>query len=159
MSPASTKYRSSNPENAPSLDPNTAGELPIDTSLTTAFLESLAAHKLTLRLFSGSWETFDLALSEGPYNLVMTSETIYRMESVPSLLAVLQASCGYGMTTRACHMPCLCLVAAKVLYFGVGGGVADFVRAVEDVKGNLETVWEHKMGVGRRIMRVVWGDE
>jgi protein-histidine N-methyltransferase len=43
-----------------------------------------------------------------------------------------------------------------VLYFGVGGGVQEFVRAVEDERGTVHTVWEHREGVGRRIMRVEW---
>jgi protein-histidine N-methyltransferase len=50
----------------------------------------------------------------------------------------------------------LCLVAAKVLYFGVGGGVEGFVRAVEAEGGVVRTVWEHREGVGRRIMRIEW---
>jgi protein-histidine N-methyltransferase len=56
--------------------------------------------------------------------------------------------------------PYLCLVAAKVLYFGVGGSVSEFVQTVEDSpgleKGNVETVWEKKAGVGRRVMRIHW---
>lgn len=50
----------------------------------------------------------------------------------------------------------LCLVAAKILYFGVGGGVSDFLRAVEATKARVETVLERKEGVGRKVMRVWW---
>lgn len=50
----------------------------------------------------------------------------------------------------------LCLVAAKVLYFGVGGGVSDFLRAVVATKARVETVLERKEGVGRKVMRVWW---
>jgi len=55
----------------------------------------------------------------------------------------------------------ICLVAAKVLYFGVGGSVSEFVRAVEGSNnrkknGRVETVWEKRAGVARSIMRVYW---
>ncbi len=52
--------------------------------------------------------------------------------------------------------PHLCLVAAKVLYFGVGGGVSDFLQAVGGHKGRVEAVLERTAGVGRKIMRVYW---
>jgi protein-histidine N-methyltransferase len=60
----------------------------------------------------------------------------------------------------------LCLVAAKVIYFGVGGGVAEFSRFVEDAayldhdrghhKGVVETVWERRVGVERQVLRIKW---
>ena len=50
----------------------------------------------------------------------------------------------------------LCLVAAKILYFGVGGGVSDFLRAIKATKARVETVLERKEGVGRKVMRVWW---
>ena len=50
----------------------------------------------------------------------------------------------------------LCLVAGKVLYFGVGGGMADFLEAVSRVGGYAETVSEQKIGVGRKIIRLHW---
>lgn len=51
----------------------------------------------------------------------------------------------------------LCLVAAKVLYFGVGGGVSEFLGVLKGHGGNSETVWEQKLGVSRKIMCVRWG--
>ena len=50
----------------------------------------------------------------------------------------------------------MCLVAAKILYFGVGGGVSDFLHAVEVINARVETVLERKVGVGRKVMRVCW---
>lgn len=50
----------------------------------------------------------------------------------------------------------LCLVAAKVLYFGVGGGIDDFSEAVSRVGGKMEVVSELKTGVGRKVVRVRW---
>jgi protein-histidine N-methyltransferase len=43
------------------------------------------------------------------------------------------------------------------MYFGVGGGVTEFVRAVEgQERSHVYTVWDCKVGVRRRIMRVEW---
>jgi hypothetical protein len=53
-----------------------------------------------------------------------------------------------------------------VIYFGVGGGVAEFSRFVEDAayldhdrghhKGVVETVWERRVGVERQVLRIKW---
>ena len=56
----------------------------------------------------------------------------------------------------------ICLVAAKVLYFGVGGGIAEFVAALEQEargkswKADARTVWERNTGVGRKILQIEW---
>ncbi|KAG2071425.1 hypothetical protein BDR04DRAFT_1075411 [Suillus decipiens] len=131
-------------------------ELNISESLKDAFHESLITYGIHLRFFSGSWDTFDLQTSGGSYNLVLTSETIYRTESLPSLATIMRGAC-----TAECSKDVndyLCLVAAKVLYFGVGGGAAEFLRCVRDLDkgGTVETVWEKTQGVERRVMRVRW---
>ncbi|ORY27633.1 hypothetical protein BCR39DRAFT_537511 [Naematelia encephala] len=48
------------------------------------------------------------------------------------------------------------LVAAKVLYFGVGGGLQSFLARIEDEKGWWHGVKEWTRGVGRKIVRVGW---
>lgn len=188
MSPSSSSYRSSqneidaNEATAPLSDPSSAGELPVTPELKSAFLSSLEAHGLTLRFFSGSWDTFDLKLSGGKYDVILTSETIYRPESLGALTSLMQAACGFcsskdipldqllsslSLTSPSpSPQPYLCLVAAKILYFGVGGGVSDFIRFIQEGdeehddsgrrKGRVETVWERKVGVGRKILSVEW---
>ncbi|KAI0253384.1 hypothetical protein BJV78DRAFT_1302094 [Lactifluus subvellereus] len=114
--------------------------------------------------------------SRPPYDIVLASETIYRAEALDAFLGVLRAATtpapapASASETRdggdaapaarrevgEARQPPLCLVAAKVLYFGVGGGVEGFVRAVEAEGGAVRTVWERREGVGRRIMRVEW---
>ncbi|KAA1476118.1 hypothetical protein DENSPDRAFT_784541 [Dentipellis sp. KUC8613] len=186
MSPLSAAYRASAPPPASEpptsatagnddadasveADPSVAGELDFSPSLRAAFQASLAEHHIHLRFFTGAWDGFsvDKTLEPGKhYDVVLTSETIYRSESLPALLHVLrQASCGAGeedIAARAANLsleggPYVCLVAAKVLYFGVGGGVEEFVDAVQvGGKGSVETVWERKVGVGRKVMKVTW---
>ena len=58
-----------------------------------------------------------------------------------------------------------CLVAAKLVYFGVGGGVSEFTRAIESgvptdsgrQKGEVQMIWRKEEGVKRVIMTVHWG--
>jgi protein-histidine N-methyltransferase len=152
LSGAAETYRSSEEDPPDSTD----SELNISEDLKNAFKQSLMTYGVHLRFFSGSWDTFDLRESGGSYNLVLTSETIYRMESVPSLIAIMRGACNTESTTYVDDY--LCLVAAKVLYFGVGGGVAEFVRCVRDQDGGgtVESVWERTSGVERRIMSVRW---
>lgn len=189
MSPASSAYRDSSaadPSDAdpsdplPPPDPSTPTELPINASLKSAFLSSLESHCISLRFFSGSWESFDLhhsGVGGIPYDVVLTSETIYRTESLPPLLKLMRSAClGEGdgtertledsvsekLTISSRAPSYMCLVAAKVLYFGVGGGTSEFVRAVEEGRGQslgkVMTVWERNLGVGRKVMKVEWAN-
>lgn len=174
-------YRSSISDSkvAPTLDITTPGELPITGELKTAFLSSLLALNVSIRFFSGSWNTFNPTCTMGSdcYNIVLTSETIYQTDNLESLVDLIQAACT-GKTeaslndlTSSLHisenlaeehtfetssLPYQCLVAAKVLYFGVGGGVLEFLKSVERRKGRAKTVQEHKTGVGRKVIRVEW---
>jgi protein-histidine N-methyltransferase len=164
-------------EIAPTLDITAPGELPITPELKTAFLSSLAALNITIRFFSGSWNTFNPAGTIGSdcYNVILTSETIYQMDSLESLVDLMQTAC-IGKTKESlisttltisensteeedssgASCPYQCLVAAKVIYFGVGGGVLEFMKWIERRKGRAMTVQERKVGVGRKVIRVEW---
>jgi protein-histidine N-methyltransferase len=134
------------------------------------FLALWESLNISFRFFSGFWNSFDPLKIAGPtgYDIVLTSETIYRTESLPPLLNLMASACTgkptslegivSSLSIKESGNPkdYLCLVAAKVLYFGVGGGVSDFVRAVEGRGGRIETVLERTAGVGRKIMRVQW---
>ncbi|KAG9311856.1 hypothetical protein JVU11DRAFT_8108 [Chiua virens] len=146
ISPAAESYRSSEPQEPDDLD----SILHITPELLQAFKTSLHAHHLHLRFFSGSWDTFDLAHAGGPYHLVLTSETIYHPDSLPSLVRVMHNAAGDEQHT--------CLVAAKTVYFGVGGGIFEFVRCVESMVSGarVETIWDKCSGVSRKVMRVWW---
>ncbi|GAB1526847.1 Histidine protein methyltransferase 1 [Rhizoctonia solani] len=121
------------------------GDLAFPPALRSAFQDSLSAHHIELRFFSGPWDTFH---PETPYDLVLTSETIYQPTSLPSLVRLLRdATCPGGK----------CLVAAKMVYFGVGGGIREFEAALEKGGSSVKCVWEQREGVGRSIMQVVFG--
>ncbi|KAH9974643.1 hypothetical protein BGW80DRAFT_1170132, partial [Lactifluus volemus] len=146
------------------------GAITVSEALLSAFTASLEAYRVHLRFFAGSWstslhqllflppppplaESFESSTPR-PYDIVLASETIYRSETLDAFIGLLRAAT--TMTRNVPGPPSLCLVAAKVLYFGVGGGVEGFVRAVEAEGGVVRTVWEHREGVGRRIMRIEW---
>lgn len=173
MSPASLSYRSSislddELEHHPETDPTRPSTLPLPPALKKAFQVSLAELDIELRFFYGSWQTFH----PDPQDVVLTSETIYRSDVLESLIRVLKESSKsatdepqseaetFGLEKKLSLNSTLryrCLIAAKVLYFGVGGGVSDFVQSVEGKGlGKVETVWEKKVGVGRKIMNVQW---
>lgn len=162
MSPASISYLKSEAEDDSSdpPDPSKPSELNITPELKTAFLQSLQERNISLRFFSGSWETFNFDILDGTrrYDLVLTSETIYRVESLPSLVNLLRSACGGDqmIEDEACTM---CLVATKAVYFGVGGGINDFTQAVQERKGRVESVWETTAGVKRKILSVTWQPE
>ncbi|TCD68866.1 hypothetical protein EIP91_009580 [Steccherinum ochraceum] len=187
MSPASEAFRRSTAENQdgqdqdddplPPPDPTISGDLPVSPALIAAFLDSLKQRRIQIRLFTGSWDTFDISHTGGKYGLVLTSETIYRIESLPSLIQLLRrASVGaenerdaetdlvkstLALTLSSPPLEYTCLVAAKLVYFGVGGGVSEFVEAVEGGRsghaaGKVETAWEQTSGVKRSIMNVRW---
>ncbi|KAG6332339.1 hypothetical protein ID866_6749 [Astraeus odoratus] len=145
-SPAAQTFRSQDSKD------KAEAELNITFELLTAFKESLKIYGINIRLFSGSWDYFDLGVSGGKYNIVLTSETIYSPESLPTLVGLMRDSCVEDPENY------LCLVAAKVVYFGVGGGVSEFIRCVEenDQRARVETVLEKKSGVGRKVMNIRW---
>lgn len=89
FSPASSTYRSTSDESEDDSHQtiSTPGDIDLTPELKAAFLASLSSLNISLRLFCGSWETFPHA---SPYDIVLTSETIYRPESLPSLVGLLR---------------------------------------------------------------------
>jgi protein-histidine N-methyltransferase len=166
MSPLGAPHR---PDDAPPPDPSEPGELPLPRALRAAFTQSLADASITLRFFAGGWSSFPV---DAPYTLVLSSETIYETRSLPALIRLLRLAAGAAhdgkpgdavsdslsaATSRLRVSPrTKTLVAAKVLYFGVGGGVSDFTNAVEREHGRVGKVWENELGVGRQIMDIEW---
>ncbi|CUA67963.1 hypothetical protein RSOLAG22IIIB_07648 [Rhizoctonia solani] len=120
------------------------GDLAFTPTLRSAFLDALAAHHIQIRFFSGPWDGF---FPEALYDLVLTSETIYQPTSLPSLVRLLRDATGPNGR---------CLVAAKMVYFGVGGGIREFEQELKRGGGSARCVWEQREGVGRSIMQVVY---
>ncbi|KAG8807736.1 hypothetical protein FRC17_004293, partial [Serendipita sp. 399] len=100
------------------------GDLDITPQMLSAFHQSLSQHNIKLRFSAGSWESFNPrsqqkmstpSRSEGgepapasetpaPYDLIITSETIYRTSNVPSLLSVLRSASATYDTVASSHI-------------------------------------------------------
>ena len=79
--------------------------------------------------FSGPWDTFQKCASnhEKCYDLIVTSETIYNTQHYSTLLEIFD----FFLSSKG-----KVLLAAKVNYFGVGGGLRQFEKAIS---GNTKT--------------------
>lgn len=179
-----------------------ADDLDLSPEIVQTFKSRLSAAKIELEFSYGPWQGLaeHLRADERKQDLILTAETIYREDSVSSLLDVLRAgstshSTDSTMATRIDGLEDLgkldlgpkwpenetiILVAAKVglwpaaemvavaladpqpherlqiLYFGVGGGLVDFIRQVEARGGESEDVKSWPKGVGRKVVRLSW---
>ncbi len=118
--------------------------------------EQLASRGITIDMISGGWdiEFAELAASsrlggQRSNIMILASETIYSPDSLrdfnETLLVLLKSA---PSSARA-------LVAAKQIYFGVGGGVAEFTRDIHEGGAAVKTVSEiSTAGVGRVILEV-----
>ena len=85
-------------------------------------------------------------------DLVLTSETIYSLDSLPALVALLARYAKPHGTDQVGSV----LVAAKVIYFGVGGGVESFKQTLAQMhpEATVETLHSVTKGVGRTVLSV-----
>lgn len=143
----------------------------VTQNLKDAFLKSLKERNISLRFIAGSWDAIlsKKDLFESPFDVVLTSETIYRTDSVPTLISLLRLACGEddsrmsserglesSVEKLSLQTGALCFVAAKILYFGVGGSIIDFQKSVEAQEGKSNVVYKKESGVGRQVLAVQW---
>jgi protein-histidine N-methyltransferase len=136
-------------------------ELELTPEVLEAFKLSLSSHRITLSFLSGAWssELIDLLYRSGlpadlpatTKTLLLGSETIYSPFALESfsvaLLAILQRERAErpGGEARA-------LIAAKRLYFGVGGSLDDFVDKMRGLGTSVRTLFEETQGVHRGVV-------
>jgi protein-histidine N-methyltransferase len=124
----------------------------IDTGI---LVDRLASSGITVNMISGEWSKrfVELVLSESqdtPRNLlVLASETIYSPDSLlafsEALIALLHSN---ASSAKA-------LIAAKKIYFGVGGGVDEFVQEIQKRGATVKILSDvSTAGVGRVILEV-----
>jgi len=104
------------------------------------------------RFFSGDWGSLEKILStelgtseESKFDVILTSETIYNPDNQAKLVSIFK-----NFTKKGGQV----LVAAKTVYFGVGGGVRQFVEVVKDAGLLVEVVHTFEGGVNREILKV-----
>ncbi|KAK0551173.1 hypothetical protein OC845_002292 [Tilletia horrida] len=180
FSPASKAFQEQAKDHAPyknAIEQETSAEVPGDLELSpellAAFQTSLDDRQIQLRFFSGPWSRLSALLfpsstdsaDQRRYDLILSSETVYSLSTLPSLVNILHDCSTGGRKTAGDSITgdgggrANCLVAAKVLYFGVGGGVHSFVQAVqahERRRGSVQTVRQINSGVGRAVLAVHW---
>lgn len=146
---------------------DSSNEVEITPELLARFKDDLATYNISVSAISGSWGVdFDnLAqtlledrarsrlVEEPTRTLILASETIYSLKSIHAFastaLGLLNLSYNSVQNSKV-------MVAAKKVYFGVGGGVDEFMKALQGTRGKARVVWETEgAGVGRVILDVV----
>lgn len=134
-------------------------ELEITAELVESFVDFLDQHQIELKFFCGPWHAWKL--SEEGYDIVVTSETVYEPESLPSLCQVLTTAAKGGKD--AVPPPAsaegdsnITLVACKRVYFGVGGGEHAFKECIAEKGASVREVWRSGKGVDRTVLKVTW---
>lgn len=138
---------------------NNSEEIEIGAN-TVAKLDSiLRSSNITVSAISGGWSPEFPALLSSEVRgttaydtLILASETIYSPNSVlhfsTTLIELLSAAQRNGQRARA-------LVAAKQVYFGVGGGVNEFKAVLTRFGARAQTVWQSEgLGVRRIILEI-----
>ncbi|KAL4969254.1 protein-histidine N-methyltransferase [Aspergillus stella-maris] len=134
------------------------GYLDITPELLSRFTTDLSRRGIVLNFISGAWSPsfVDLVFASPELSssktLILASETIYSPASLgafsETLLELLRRSSGESKA----------LIAAKKVYFGVGGGIDEFLGVVKGMSRSELVVEERKdvksEGVGRIILEV-----
>lgn len=121
-------------------------DLEITEDLKKRFSDFIEFHRIKLTLVSGSWSNFELKSiltnPTGPCDLIISSETLYSIESIPDLIKILVDSRirSDRLPTEQEENPTEILIASKSVYFGVGGGMNAFIKALQPVGGTVEFV-------------------
>ncbi|KAK0121463.1 hypothetical protein ONS95_009757 [Cadophora gregata] len=131
------------------------GELDLDEQTIQDFLSSLQSRQVKLSFFSGAW-------SQEFVNLVKTN-----MDSRTSRLTIIGAETIYSPVALKSFAETLvgllgsmpdeertALVAAKKVYFGVGGSMEDFCDIVRGHGCTVEQIREESDGVRRSVVEV-----
>ncbi|XP_022220915.2 histidine protein methyltransferase 1 homolog [Drosophila obscura] len=118
---------------------NVQSDLSDDDKL--AFLEDNTS------FYSGDWSHFALlTLDTEKYDLILTSETIYNIENQQKLLDTFSSRLKADGTV---------LVAGKSHYFGVGGGLEQFVEVIKQGTAfDSENVWQADENLKRGILKI-----
>lgn len=132
------------------------GDIDVDEDLVLRVLKALEATNVEVDFISGAWrdefvqQVIGEKEKEDASLLLLASETIYSPDSLHvfsrTVLDILRST----TTAKRAY------IAAKKVYFGVGGGVQEFEEEMTRVGGRVDTVLDVKSaGVGRVILEVI----
>ncbi|KAL7794598.1 hypothetical protein V8C37DRAFT_401330 [Trichoderma ceciliae] len=141
---------------------NIEGELELSPSIIQAFEQFLSSSGIHLSFVSGAWSRefvrclYDLpAFSSNipaPVTLMVGAETIY---SPFALQAFTQAVFAILNHEKASGARAAAYVAAKRLYFGVGGSLDDFIEAARSKGAVVTELREESQGVRRGVVHCI----
>jgi len=145
----------------PSASLTSEGDIEITTDLLSEFVNDLSVKNLHLSGLSGTWNSsfsdlvrpFDEHQHRAGVEItILASETIYSPSSmIPFAEVLLRALEDAERAAGKANA----LIAAKKIYFGVGGSVNEFHNVLDRLGGRATVVWESEgPGVGRVIMEV-----
>lgn len=132
------------------------GDLEISPETLQAFQSSLAASNITLKFLSGSWspDMAPLITQSAPDmgTVVLGAETIYSPASTAAFVSLLMELLRRVKMAKA-------MVAAKKIYFGVGGSVDGLKEACREQGAVAYEIENHGVpgldgGVGRALVEI-----
>lgn len=138
------------------------GELDLEEKLLKGFAKSMTERHIGIRFVSGGWGTDFVRVVNGTSQddsgksakktLILASETIYSPASMKSFVQTLLELLRQGVQGAG---DAKALVAAKRVYFGVGGGVDEFVEHVRREGGSVrERLDVSDGGVSRVVLEI-----
>ncbi|KAK1768346.1 hypothetical protein QBC33DRAFT_372535 [Phialemonium atrogriseum] len=140
------------------------GELELTGEVVEAFKIFLVSNQISLSFLSGGWsaEFVELlyepehtpSLPEDLQTLVIGAETIYSPFALASFSDTLLSLLRRERQDRP-NGQAIAIVAAKRLYFGVGGSLDDFVDKMRGLGATVATLREETEGVRRGVVRCV----
>ncbi|CAG8452711.1 26615_t:CDS:2 [Dentiscutata erythropus] len=103
------------------------------------------------RFFKGDWNgltnLLNLHSNQEKYDIILSSETIYNLNSIPKLYNVIKHALKYPNGVA--------YIAAKTIYFGVGGGILSFCQLIEqDHIFEVNVVYTKAAHVRREILKL-----
>lgn len=131
------------------------GELDNTPEIIQAFLAALTDHNISLYFFSGSWSPAFIELVSAEMNTSTSQLTIIGAETIYSPVA-LQAFAVtlLGLIATMKDVQKSGLVAAKLVYFGVGGSMEDFCEIMRNDGKSVEKIREESDGVRRATVEI-----
>lgn len=129
--------------------PLSQDELLLTPALLDHFASVIESKNWELKFISGPWgQDFLDCLQHEKIDFIVSSETIYSLETLPLVVHVLLALLAKVEDYRA-------LIAAKQYYFGVGGSVKEFIDKLESSKPQTMLVEKSSCTKGQLMRDIV----
>ncbi|KND90309.1 Histidine protein methyltransferase 1 [Tolypocladium ophioglossoides CBS 100239] len=141
------------------------GELELGPGVLRAFQTYLLERNISLSFLSGGWSPKFVQLlydpsgaapqasGSAPVSLLLGAETIYSPFALQAFNETVFAV--LGREQAALGAQAAAFVAAKRLYFGVGGSLDDFIEKAQAKGGNVTKLRQETEGVARGVVRCV----